>query len=172
MPTRGEDDYWQSFSWCFWVSPGLTRQHLSFPGIYLGGPRLHIVRHLFIPAHQAKMHPRARHPVGWHSRAMVPAATLGFEDVLSEVESLHCLIGWFWGPDHSVVGLQFKEIYALRDTSRTMRQLSDYDVPWLPARCWMCVCKGFSEHGSGCSMQWRRRGWVDLSGGVPFLVIS
>ena len=66
----------QNLSRLFWVSPGLTRQHtfhISFPGICLGSPRLHIVRNLFIPAHEAKMHPRARHPDHGHSRANVLA---------------------------------------------------------------------------------------------------
>jgi len=62
---------------------------------------------------------------------MAPVATLWFEDVLGEVEDLHCLIGCFLGPDDALVGLQFTEIYSIRRTSRIMRQLSYYDVLWL-----------------------------------------
>ena len=127
MPTRGEDDCWHRFSLFFWVSPGLTRQHtlhISFPGICLGSPPLHIVRHLFIPAHEAKMHPRARHPDHGHSRANVPAGqnpempTRGKDDCCQSCS-------WFcWVSLGSLDNTRCTFLFALvpRSSFRTMRR--------------------------------------------------
>jgi hypothetical protein len=85
---------------------------------------------------------------------------VSFEAVLEEVEEAHCLIALFLGPDDGLDGVQFPEVYRLRRTSRRVRQISYYDVHWLRAWCWLCGCEGDFEHGAGCSMEWRKQGWI------------
>jgi hypothetical protein len=85
---------------------------------------------------------------------------VSFQTVLEEVEEAHCLIALSLGPDFGLDGLQFPEVYMLRRTSRRVRQISYYDVHWLRACCWECVCEGEFEHGAGCSMEWRKQGWI------------
>ena len=85
---------------------------------------------------QATTHLQTVHPAEGYLKAMARAVTLCFEDVLSEIEGLHCLIGCCLGPDDGLPGMQFTEIYMLRCT------------------------KGSFANGSGCSMQWRLRGCI------------
>ena len=84
---------------------------------------------------------------------------VSFEAVLGEVEEAHCLIAMFLGPDHGLDGV-FPEVYTPRCTSRRVRQISYCDVHWLRAWCWLCGCESDFEHGAGCSMEWRKEGWI------------
>jgi len=92
---------------------------------------------------------------------MASGDPLSFETTLEQVEELHCLIGRFVGPCYSVdTFFHFPEIYRMRETSRRLHQLSYYDVHWLREWRWLCICRGPFEYGCGCSMEWRRRGWI------------
>ena len=87
------------------------------------------------------------------------AGRLCLEDVLLEVPEAHTLIAECWGPVPELDGLQFPDLYVFRSSSRRVFELSYYDVHWLRKWSWMCGCSGRFQHGCGCSMTWRKRGW-------------
>ena len=87
------------------------------------------------------------------------AGRMCLEDVLLEVPEAHTLIAECWGPEHELDGLQFPDLYVFRSSSRRVFELSYYDVHWLRKWSWMCGCSGRFQHGCGCSMTWRKRGW-------------